>query len=46
MAKHLSRRKRLEKEKELKRSERISLAMAVAPIICIVLEFVFKLFTP
>ncbi|HFI0151233.1 TPA: hypothetical protein ACGO3A_000876 [Streptococcus suis] len=38
MARHLSRRKRL--EKELKRSKRISLAIAVAPIICIVLEFV------
>lgn len=44
IARHFSRRKHLKKEKELKRSERISLAIAVAPIICIVLEFVFKLF--
>lgn len=39
-----SRKAARRKEKELKRSERISLAIAVAPLVCIVLEFVIKLF--
>ncbi len=44
MARHLSRRQRLEKEKELKRSELINLTIAVVTLIDVLVEL-FQLFT-